>query len=359
MRSFRWLRPFLFFCALIYSTPSHAGFFMDVSVGYPPPPLPLYEQPICPGPDFIWTPGYWAFDPDIDDYYWVPGTWVLAPVIGYLWTPGYWGWGDGYYVWHTGYWGPHVGFYGGINYGFGYFGEGYRGGYWNNGAFVYNTAVNNVNTNGIHNTYDEKVALNHTTVNNVSFNGGRGGTTAQPTPQEKLAATEEHAGLTQLQAEHEHVASRDRDLRASFNHGKPSIAATTHASMFTGEGLVPANGFSTAPKNLRTSGNRGRRVTSSRSWQARHPANGIGTFAHVAPNGLSPSPRNIGVAPYPGLGVSPPGSFYARHSATAPRAFAHLSSGPGRMMGASGRSFFGPQIYRARPRGSPPPRQHH
>ena len=41
-------------------------------------------------------------------------------------------------IFHEGYWGPHVGFYGGIDYGFGYTGAGYAGGYWNNGAFYYN-----------------------------------------------------------------------------------------------------------------------------------------------------------------------------------------------------------------------------
>ena len=39
---------------------------------------------------------------------------------------------------------PRVGFYGGVNYGFGYAGVGYQGGYWNNGAFFYNRSVNNV-----------------------------------------------------------------------------------------------------------------------------------------------------------------------------------------------------------------------
>src|SRR5215469_13692677 len=99
-----------------------------ISVGFAPPVLPVYAQPICPGPGYLWTPGYWAYGPD--GYYWVPGTWVVAPAPGLLWTPGYWGWGDGVYVWHGGYWGPHVGFYGGINYGFGYYGTGFVGGRW-------------------------------------------------------------------------------------------------------------------------------------------------------------------------------------------------------------------------------------
>ena len=54
------------------------------------------------------------------------------------------GWRDDFYLWQSGYWGPHVGFYGGINYGFGYTGIGYQGGYWDRGVFSYNRAVNNV-----------------------------------------------------------------------------------------------------------------------------------------------------------------------------------------------------------------------
>src|SRR5581483_8667306 len=81
---------------------SHADVF--ISVGFAPPPLPVYQQPYCPGPGYIWTPGYWAYDPNYG-YFWVPGTWVLPPTVGYLWTPGYWGWGGNGYLWHPGYWG--------------------------------------------------------------------------------------------------------------------------------------------------------------------------------------------------------------------------------------------------------------
>ena len=64
---------------LAVSVSSFAGVF--ISVGIAPPPLPVYEQPYCPGPGYIWTPGYWAYGPD--GYFWVPGTWVLAPQVGY------------------------------------------------------------------------------------------------------------------------------------------------------------------------------------------------------------------------------------------------------------------------------------
>src|SRR5271168_4252426 len=154
---------------------SHAAFGqigVDISVGFGPPALPIYEQPICPADGYLWTPGYWAYD-DVDGYYWVPGTWIQPPEVGFLWTPGYWGWGDGGYFFNRGYWGEHVGFYGGINYGFGYWGGGYGGGRWNGGHFFYNTTVNNVNIVNIHNVYNERVEVN--TETRVSFNGGKGG----------------------------------------------------------------------------------------------------------------------------------------------------------------------------------------
>ncbi len=136
---------------LSLSTASSAQIGIGISVRIGPPALPVYAQPICPGPGYLWTPGYWAWSDD-DGYYWVPGTWVVAPV-GMLWTPGYWGFAGGLYGWHPGYWGPHVGFYGGINYGFGYGGVGFFGGEWRGGAFFYNRAVMNVNVVNVRNVY--------------------------------------------------------------------------------------------------------------------------------------------------------------------------------------------------------------
>jgi hypothetical protein len=111
-----------------------------ISVGFAPPAIPVYEQPVCPGDGYIWTPGYWQYTDD--GYEWMDGQWVEAPYTGALWTPGYWGYGGSGYFWNAGYWGPSVGYYGGINYGFGYFGTGFYGGYWNRGAFFYNREYN-------------------------------------------------------------------------------------------------------------------------------------------------------------------------------------------------------------------------
>ena len=150
---------------------SAAQIGIGISVRIGPPPLPIYAQPLCPGPGYLWTPGYWAWSDD-DGYYWVPGTWVMAPEVGYLWTPGYWGWNEGVYLWNTGYWGPEIGFYGGINYGFGYFREGFEGGEWRGREFFYNRSVNNVNITNVTNIYNKTVIVNNNT--HVAYNGGQG-----------------------------------------------------------------------------------------------------------------------------------------------------------------------------------------
>jgi WXXGXW repeat (2 copies) len=213
---------------------------IGVAVTVPPPALPVYAQPPCPGPDYLWTPGYWAWDGT--DYYWVPGTWVEAPDPGLLWTPGYWGWGDGGYFWHTGYWGPVIGFYGGINYGFGYYGHGYDGGRWNGGHFYYNSAVNNVNVTVVHNTYvDKTVVVNNVHEDRVSFNGGNGGVQARATAQEDAAAHQQRMGAIAAQNQQAQVARSDRQLHASYNHGAPPVAATARPGNFSGSGVVRAN----------------------------------------------------------------------------------------------------------------------
>jgi hypothetical protein len=241
MRAIRYIfLPLLAFVILAVPSASSAQIGVGVSIRIGPPALPVYTQPLCPGDGYIWTPGYWAYGPD--GYYWVPGTWVLAPTPGFLWTPGYWGWGGGAYLWHAGYWGPHVGFYGGINYGFGYVGVGYVGGRWNNGVFAYNTAVNNVNVTNIHNTYVDKTVINIVTVNRVSYNGGTGGTNAQPTAQEQAVAREQHVQPTAEQSQHEQAARGNRAQLASENHGQPAVAATARPGAFTGEGVVRARG---------------------------------------------------------------------------------------------------------------------
>ena len=213
---------------------------ISISVDVAPPELPVYVQPPIPGDGYMWTPGYWAWSPDIADYYWVPGTWVEAPYVGALWTPGYWGWSGGNYRWNQGYWGDHIGFYGGVNYGFGYGGVGYLGGHWDHGGFAYNRAVNNVNNVHVTNVYN--TVVNNNNVTRTSFNGGNGGIRVQPNREEMAFAHAQHTGPLPTQIQHEQTARGTPELRASVNHGAPTIAATPTPGKFNMPNVVPARG---------------------------------------------------------------------------------------------------------------------
>ena len=178
----------------------------------------------CPDPNDIWTPGYWAWGSG--GYYWAPGVWVAAPYVGALWTPGYWGFNGRVYRWHAGYWGPHIGFYGGINYGFGYVGVGFLGGFWSNDGFHYNRAVANVNTATITNVYSRRVVSNMI-VNNtrVSYNGGSGGVRYQPSRAELAASRETRVRALPEQIQVVRAAAANRAQFASVNRGRPQIVA--------------------------------------------------------------------------------------------------------------------------------------
>ena len=234
---FRHLRLLMLAVAMLGLSTTTATGAVFVSVAVAPPVLPVYAQPICPGPGYLWVPGYWGYGPE--GYYWVPGTWVIAPYVGALWTPGYWGWANGLYVWHAGYWGPTVGFYGGVNYGFGYFGVGYAGGYWREGSFYYNRSVSNVNVNVVRNTYNTTV-VNNTNINRVSYNGGAGGINARSRTEEEQAFRERRFDATHTQMQHEHGAGSNRAFLASVNHGRPAVAATARPGQFHGRDAVPA-----------------------------------------------------------------------------------------------------------------------
>ncbi len=210
-----------------------------------PPPLPDYDQPPDPGDGYIWTPGYWAWS--AGGYYWVPGAWVEPPYAGGLWTPGYWGFYGGRYLFYPGHWGLHIGFYGGINYGFGYIGLGYEGGYWNGGRFFYNRAYNNINVRVVHNTYNYRAANrgsygggNNNNYNNnrnnnndrnnnnprPSYRGGNG-VQYRPQPSEGAAAHEPTAPRMNTQVQHEQTYGAVRGQYASQNHGQPPTPAVS------------------------------------------------------------------------------------------------------------------------------------
>jgi hypothetical protein len=275
IRSFRWL--LLALVVTIVPLSSQAGVF--ISVGFAPPVLPVYVQPVCPQPGLMWVPGYWAYGDE--GYYWVPGAWVPSPYVGALWTPGYWGWGGGLYVWHPGYWGPHVGYYGGVNYGFGYGGIGFAGGMWRGGFFAYNTAVMRVGVGGGwgNRTYVDQTIVNRTTIinnNHVSYNGGPGGINHQPAPEERLAEHDQHVGPTSFQAQHENTFRNDHTAYAKFNGGHPEHAALerplggeNHGNMNENRGNMNGN---ERPMERNVNNNAGQGNQHPNNPPASHPA---------------------------------------------------------------------------------------
>jgi hypothetical protein len=253
---------------------------ISISVNIAPPPLPVYTQPLLPAVGYIWVPGYWAWADG--SYYWVPGTWVQPPQPGLLWTPGYWGWDNGAYLWHEGYWAPEVGFYGGINYGFGYNGSGYAGGYWRNGAFFYNRTVNRIpaGVRGGH-FYSRQVA--HPPASRASFNGGRGGIQARANAAQLNAERARRVQPLAAQRQLQQAASRNPGLRANANHGRPPIAATARPEQFGAQ--APAHGNVRIPErapNARQAPNAHRGVPNAR--QAPAPT------AHPPARGPAPGP---------------------------------------------------------------------
>jgi len=237
---------FLALAALLFvGLPFHySSAYVAVSVGIAPPPIVAYEQPLCPGPGYIWTPGYWAYGDY--GYYWVPGIWVLPPAVGLYWTPGYWAYRGGHYGFIDGYWGPTIGFYGGINYGYGYYGTGYVGGRWVGSTFSYNTAVNHVNTTVIHNTYSNKSGVKSSSGNRASFNGP-GGIKAKPTAREQAVARAKQQPATSEQRSQAQTAKNDPNAQAknrnpeTANVGQPKNkqqANTTKANRTGGQGTA-------------------------------------------------------------------------------------------------------------------------
>jgi hypothetical protein len=147
--------------------------------------------------------------------------------MGALWTPGYWGFYGGRYSFYPGYWGLHIGFYGGINYGFGYVGFGYEGGYWNSGRFFYNRVYNRLDTRVVHNVYSYNAGSRARILSRSSFNGGSRGVQVRPRPSEAAAVREPTAPRMSTQVQHAQSYAANRGQLATQNHGRPTTPAVS------------------------------------------------------------------------------------------------------------------------------------
>ena len=90
-------------------------------------------------------------------------------------------------------------------------------------TFQYNTAITNVNKRVINNTYVNNSFQKNVNVNRTSFNGGNGGIKAEPNAEQRAAmANAKKEGPTSQQLERQKLASKDKNLLASTNKGKPN-----------------------------------------------------------------------------------------------------------------------------------------
>jgi hypothetical protein len=273
--------------ATLLLVPAPARAQLAISVSFGPPAIPYYTQPPCPTPNYVWSPGYWAYE-DGGGYYWVPGTWVAAPAVGLNWTPGYWGWNDGSYGWNQGYWAPQVGYYGGINYGYGYSGRGYDGGGWQGSQYRYNTAVTNVNRNDIRNVYADRTAAAGQW-DRRSYNGGPGGVTARPTQSELAVARGRRVNATSVQTQHARFAAANRQSYATINHGRPTLAAVARPYSSTnrpvGAKPLTSKDRTTAAQMQRvhaTAATRSAKGVTASHVAAKHAAPGHAAAVHTA-----------------------------------------------------------------------------
>ncbi|MGN6320509.1 MAG: YXWGXW repeat-containing protein [Dyella sp.] len=86
-----------------YTPPATAQVSVGVGIRVAPP-APRYERMPPARRGFIWSQGYWRWEPRVHRYVWVPGTWVRARA-GYRWYPGVWVRRGPNWYWRDGYWG--------------------------------------------------------------------------------------------------------------------------------------------------------------------------------------------------------------------------------------------------------------
>ena len=190
---------------------------IGVSINVAPPELPVYEQPPIPGPGYLWTPGYWAWG----DEWLLLGAGHLgrAAAAGLSLDAGLLGLGRRRLLWHAGYWGPHVGFYGGVNYGFGYGGHGYRGRLLARRRRSTTTAASTI-IPGTCTSPTSTTNRDRRHGNRVSFNGGNGG--VRPRRRRRHSWRQSTSIISRpcgASCTRSSWRARNRQLHATINHG--------------------------------------------------------------------------------------------------------------------------------------------
>ena len=67
-----------------------------------PPAVRVERQIVSPGPNYVWTRGYWRWNGT--NYVWAPGSWVVRPRPTAVYVEGHWLRRGSRWVWVAGYW---------------------------------------------------------------------------------------------------------------------------------------------------------------------------------------------------------------------------------------------------------------
>ena len=67
-----------------------------------PPALQVETIPVAPGPEYVWTPGYWSWS--VGRWVWVGGRYLSRPRPHAIWVGGHWARHGRGYVWIGGHW---------------------------------------------------------------------------------------------------------------------------------------------------------------------------------------------------------------------------------------------------------------
>jgi hypothetical protein len=74
----------------------------EVIVAQAPPAVRVETRTVPPGPNYIWSTGYWRWTGT--RYVWVSGGWIARPQPTAVWVEGHWVPRPGGWVWVAGHW---------------------------------------------------------------------------------------------------------------------------------------------------------------------------------------------------------------------------------------------------------------
>ena len=76
--------------------------FAQTVIRVAPPAPPHVVVGRAPGPNYVWTAGYYRWHGG--RYVWVPGRWLIPPRPGVVWVPAHWVARGGGWVFVSGHW---------------------------------------------------------------------------------------------------------------------------------------------------------------------------------------------------------------------------------------------------------------